>query len=97
MENIQNINVDPSQNGWKGYTLDELRYRRARSLVKREIGRNQLMNSVNNVKTRVSDNGIRGLMGSNSLMKKMKLTDYLLLGFKVSNAVYKLWRRNKRK
>jgi hypothetical protein len=96
MEKIQNINVDPSQNEWKGYTLDELRYRRALSLVKREIGRNQLMNSVNDVKTRVSDNGIRGLMANNSLMKKMKLTDYVLLGFKLSNVFYKLWRRNKR-
>lgn len=95
MDKIQNINVDPTQDGWKGFTLDELRYRRALSLVKREIGRNELMNSVNNVKTRVSDNGIRGLMANNSLMKKMKLTDYLLLGFKVSNTFYKLWRRKK--
>ena len=77
-------------------TLEELRYRRALALVRRELGRSQLNASVNNMKTRVSDNGIRGFMGDNSFLKKMKTADYLLLGFKLSNALYKLWRKKKR-
>lgn len=81
---------------WKGYTLDELRYRRAMALVRREVGRSQLDAAFSEMKTRVSDNGIRGFMANNSLLKKMKLTDYVLLGFKLSSAVYKLWHRKKR-
>ena len=96
METLDKVNIDVQPKEWKGYTLEELRYRRAMALVRREIGRSQLNTSVNNVKTRVSDNGIRGFMGDNSFLKKMKTADYLLLGFKLSNALYKLWRKKKR-
>lgn len=90
------MNTEPQSQEWKGYTLDELRYRRAMALVRREVGRSQLDAAMGELKTRVSDNGIRGFFASNSLLKKMKLTDYLLLGFKLSNAVYKLWFKKKR-
>ena len=95
METQNKVNIDVQPKEWKGYTLEELRYRRAMALVRRELGQNQLNESVNNVKTRVSDNGIRGFMGNNSFLKKMKTADYLLLAFKLSNALFKLWRKKK--
>jgi hypothetical protein len=85
--------VDDVDENWSGMTLDELRYRRALSLVKLEAGKGKMANTVDALRNHVSDNGIRGLLFSNNMLHQLKTVDYLILGFKASRLLARLWRR----
>ena len=84
------------QPAWKGYTLEQLRMQRAMALVRREVGRERLDMAVGNMKTRVNDNGIRGLLFDNKTIGRLKTADYVLLGWKLSQALVKMWARSRR-
>lgn len=85
---------EPSQ--WKGCTLDELRQRRAISLVKREVGKERINHVLNGMRTRVADNGVRGLLFNNNAISGLKKADYLLLGLRVTRALWN-WRKKRRR
>ena len=80
---------------WNGCTLEQLKQRRAISLVKREVGKERMNNVLDNMRTRVADNGVRGLLFNNNAISGLRTADYLLLGLKLSQAIFK-WRRKRR-
>ncbi len=84
------------QKEWKGLTIDELKMRRAKSLVIREINRTSLAYQFNNARDNVSQNGIRGLLFSDNTIVGLKKADYLLLGAKAIGLLLKHYSRRKR-
>lgn len=91
------MKVNPSHNNEReGLTLSQLRYQRAMALVKLEMSKERLASSLVHAKQRASTEGLRGFIMNNVTIKKMKFADYAFLGFKLSQMVFKLWkRRNK--
>lgn len=86
-----------AQEEWKGYSLDELRQQRAISLVKLELEKNKLATAAGSVKDRAHEQGLRGLVFSNSLVKGLNVVDYALLAFKLSQLGFKFWKKRKLK
>lgn len=86
-----------SQPEWRGYTLEELRYQRALAAIRCEIGSEKLKSSVANIQNGVKNNGLRSLFFSSNVLSGLKFADYLILGFKLSRLVSKLWKRSSRK
>lgn len=85
-----------NDNGRDGLTLSQLRYQRAMALVKLEMSKEQLASTVIHAKQRASSEGLRGFFMNSIAIKRMKIADYAFLGFKLSQLVFKLWRkRNK--
>ena len=84
---------------WKGYSFDELRYKRALTLVKCEMEKEKLKG----VGDAVKQGGLSffGNGSRNSLVNKMlgalDFGDYSYLAFKIGRKCYKLFskRRNK--
>ncbi len=86
-----NINLDgattpkgDTATTWQGMTMEQLKAARAKALIRREVGRVQIENSLYNVKSNVSSNGIRALMFSPGTVSGLKKADYLLLGFRLT-------------
>lgn len=80
----------------KGLNFNELKYRRAAALVKLEVSKAQMANSVEQLRERTSTQGIRGLMTTSSLsLKRLKTADYIFMGYKLSNLLYRMWRRRR--
>jgi len=82
---------------WKGLTLDELKMRRAKSLVRREISRMSLAHQFDSTKNNLSQNGIRGLLFSNNTISGLKKADYAFLGYKAVALLVRLYLRRKRR
>lgn len=85
-----------SQKEWKGLTMDELKMRRAKSLVMREVNRAGLMHKYNAARENVSENGVRALLFSGNTVAGLKKADYLFLGAKVIGLLIKLYSRRKK-
>ena len=83
----------PSQPEWKGLTLDELRLKRAVALVRREMGKERMNMALDGMRTRVADNGLRGLMFNDKTITGLKTADYVFLGWNLSKGLMKLWRK----
>lgn len=92
---LPSSNTDVQQQ-WRGLTIDELKMRRAKALVMREVSRTSLSYQFNNARDNVSQNGLRGLLFSENTVAGLKKADYLLLGFKAASAIVKLYLRRKR-
>ena len=80
---------------WQGMTLDELRLRRTMALVKREVGRERMNHLVEGTRERVATNGVRGLLFNNNVVAGLKTADYLLLGWRTTRMLMKLWRKRR--
>lgn len=80
---------------WKGLSLEQLRMRRAKALVRREVGKVKMNAALDGMKTRVSDNGIRGLMYSDKTLGRLKTADFVFLGWKIAQLFFKARRRRK--
>jgi len=109
-DNTLNLPVQPSAapttastsssaDNWRGLTLDEIKRRRAAAYVRLEIGKVQMAHNVDGLKTRVSDNGMRGLLFNNNTIAHLKTADYLLLAFRLSRSLFNAWakRRSRRR
>ncbi len=83
------------QEQWKGYTLDDLRYQRGKSLIRLEIEKLKLAAKAEQIRGRANNEGLRGLFWSNVTLKGLKTTDYLLAGWKISRMAYKLWHKRR--
>ena len=92
-ETNNNVPVTVPDTQWRGLTLDELRKRRAKALLRREVGKVKINAALGNVRTRVNDNGIRGLMFSNKAISNLKAADYVFLGWKIARLFIKARRR----
>ena len=94
---VVNVSADNTVTGqqWKGCTLEELRRRRALSLVKREVGKERMNFTISGLRTRVADNGMRGLLFNNSTISGLRTADYVLLGFRLVNAIMKRRRKGR--
>ncbi|MBR5727601.1 MAG: hypothetical protein IKX39_03040 [Muribaculaceae bacterium] len=96
MENNSNmVPVTENTDNWKGLTLEQLRMRRAKALLRREVGKVKLNAAFDGMKTRVSDNGIRGLMFNDKSLVQLKTADYVFLGWKIAQLFIKARRRKK--
>lgn len=78
---------------WQGMTLDELRLRRTMALVKREVGRERMSHLVDGTRERVATGGVRGLLFDNNTVAGLKTADYVLLGWRATRMLMKLWRK----
>lgn len=96
MEN-NNIMVPVTENtgNWKGLTLEQLRMRRAKALLRREVGKVKMNAALDGMKTRVNDNGIRGLMFNDKTLGHLKTADYVFLGWKIAQIFFKARKRKK--
>lgn len=100
MSNIDNnvpapIPVAENTDNWKGLNLEQLRMRRAKALLRREVGKVKMNAALEGMKTRVSDNGIRGLMFSDKTLGHLKTADYVFLGWKIAQLFIKARKRKK--
>lgn len=96
MDDLRAMNVvDDSSEQWGGLTLEQLRMRRAKALLRREVGKVKMNTVIDGMRTRVSDNGIRGLMFSDKAIGRLKTADYMFLGWKLAQLFMKARRRRK--
>jgi len=88
--------VPERQRQWRGMTLDELQRARAKALIRREVERANMQNSIDGVRSNVANNGVRALMFSPNQVAHLKTADYVLLGIKLSRWLLNL-RGNRRR
>lgn len=84
-----------NESAWNGFDIDTLRMMRAKALLRREVGRVQMMSSFDGVRTRVNEKGMRGLLFDNLTIGRLKTVDYLLIGWRLATALLKYRRRSK--
>lgn len=89
------VPVTENTDNWKGLTLEQLRMRRAKALLRREVGKVKINAVLDGMKTRVSDNGIRGLMFNDKSLVQLKTADYVFLGWKIAQLFIKARKRKK--
>ena len=63
-------------NQWKGYTLEELRMKRAKALIMTEVSKSQLLSAYEMAKSKTNSHGVRALLFNNNVLKGLKTTDY---------------------
>ena len=96
MENKDIIGpIDDNNGNWKGLTLDQLRMRRAKALLRREVGKVKMNAALDGMRTRVSDNGIRGLMFNDKTLGHLKAADYAFIGWRLARLFIKARKRKK--
>ena len=91
--NNSNVTIPVQDDNWQGLTLDQLRMRRAKALLRREVGKVKINAVLDGMKTRVNDNGIRGLMFSDKTIGRLKTADYMFLGWKIAQIFIKARRK----
>ncbi|MBR5030787.1 MAG: hypothetical protein IKT03_04335 [Muribaculaceae bacterium] len=82
---------------WKGLTLDELKMRRAKWLIRRELGRMSLSQQYQSTRNNVSQNGVRALLFNTGEVAMLKKTDYMYLGYKALRLLVQLYIKHKRR
>ncbi len=84
-------------NQWKGYTLEELRMKRAKALIMTEVSKSQLLSAYEMAKSKTSSHGVRAhCYSTTTCWRGWKTTDYLILGAKTTMLGYKLWKKFKK-
>lgn len=94
-ENNKLITADMTEK-WEGYTLEELKRRRVVALVRRELGREKIVAKADQTRHNVAANGVRGLLFGKGTVAKLKTADYMLIGWKLSKTLLKMWSRNRK-
>lgn len=83
-------------NDWNGYTLEELKLKRAKALVLSEVSKAQLLASYQVAKGKTNSHGLRAWLFGGDVLRGLKVTDYLMLSAKAAVFGYRLWRKVKR-
>ncbi len=73
---------------WKGYDIDELRYRRAYLLARCEIERMRLVSRIDSVRASVPLIGTGGVAGR--LLKGLSYLDYVYIAYKLTSKASKI-------
>ncbi len=96
--NTENKLITTQGEAWKGYTIDELKYHRAVSLVKLEMQKARLAESFTAVTGTLAETRSR-IFGSSGKRfdGKLKFVNYLILGYKSMKTAVNLWNSFKRK
>lgn len=89
MKEIPDIN--PSD--FKGYDIDELRYRRAFALARYEMAKMRMGEEVESVKDGVSGFGPKGIMGK--ILRNLSFIDYALIGYRIYSKMRKFKKSKK--
>lgn len=92
-DTLQAAAIEPQ---WNGYTIDELKRRRAKALIKREVARAQLAGTMANARQFTSQHGVRALLFNGKEVAGLNKADYALLSFKVIRLVARWWARRKK-
>ena len=95
MKSNNKTTADAATQDWQGYTLEQLRFRRAMAAIKSQMGRERIAAQFAQSKQQLNDNGLRSAIFSKSALSGLKTVDYVLLGYKVSKLGYKVWKKFK--
>ena len=95
--NLLNDSTPSPESSWKGYTLDELKMARAKSLMRREMGRLEMRNKLASVGNRAKTQGVRGLLFNNKEVARLNTMDYLYLAFKGLRIALKMYANRRRR
>ncbi len=80
---------------WKGYDIDELRYRRAYLLARSEIQQMRLTSRIDSVKQAMPDFGPHGI--ASRMLKGLSYMDYAFLAYKTATKLFSIISRIKRR
>ncbi len=80
---------------WNGYTIDELRYKRALTTARLDIQKERLLNQVNAVKGSFGMLEGRGIVGK--MLRSLNYIDYAVLAFQAVGRIRALLVSRKRK
>lgn len=88
---------------FKGYTLEELRYQRAMTLLRRDFSKAKVVNQVQRLRGGDSGNAPKSRLGrvgtlAGKLMSGLNYIDYAMMGMTLFNSgqkVYKFFRRRR--
>ena len=100
---MSNVNVEKTVTGeelaWKGYTIDELKYQRAIALVKLELQKEMLVNSVKGLRASgiTTNNKYLSSILNGRFTGKLRYVNYLVAGYKVSKMFMYLWKSFRKK
>ncbi len=91
---MKSITNTPTEQPFKGYTLDELRYQRALVLLKKEFSKQQLTESFKQIKANsplVAFNGTKGTKSSivGKILKSLDYMDYAMMGYSLFKSIRK--------
>lgn len=94
---INNLDTKPTAiTSWKGYTLDELRYRITVNNARKEIGKERLRNSF----IGILQGNISNVTGGDILKRMigaLNIMDYVVLAVKLGRTVRRIHNRYKQK
>ncbi len=97
-DHTRNKLIDTDDAKWRGYSIDELKYRRAVALVKLEMQKTMLAGSVKSVTNSISDTKARLLGATGKRFEgKLKFVNYLVVGYKSMRMAMNLWNTFKSK
>ncbi len=87
-----NLNINNETEGWQGFSLEELRYRRALNHVRIEVEKERIMSKTSQMYTRSA----AMTSSTGNLFKKLStgfsVLDYALLAFQAGKQIHKIYR-----
>ncbi len=87
-------NTESENAEWKGFTIDELRYRRAYLLARCELSKDQMMRAMGEAKQGLPLSGAsHGIMGK--ILGSLNYLDYALIAFRIGSKLFKLTRHRR--
>ena len=98
-ESTENKLIDGNaKQEWRGYTIDELKYRRAVALVKLEMQKGRLAESFKAATGSLAETKIApARYKGQTVYRKLKYFNYLIIGYKSVRTAINLWRSFKGK
>ncbi|MCM1348669.1 MAG: hypothetical protein NC338_04590 [Firmicutes bacterium] len=84
----QDLDLTSDPTSWKGYDIDQLRYRRAYLLARCEIERMKLTSKASSLKQGIPTFKTSGI--ASRLLKGLSYMDYAYLAYKVVSKVMKI-------
>lgn len=88
------VTVSHSDPDWKGYDIEELRYRRAFVMARMEIEKERMTASARSLYGNTAGQSSSGIMGK--LLGSLSYIDYGVLAFRLGKRVFSLFRSLRR-
>lgn len=82
-----------NKEAWRGYTLDELRFRRVLSLTRLELQRESVEQQFDNLRKGRSADGTAGWMSK--MLGAFNYFDYAVFAFTIGRKILRAFRRSK--